>query len=277
MAQNDSVFLIDVDNIIRQKAGSKAKYIPQFVVSWLKKILHQQDVKDFLLNQGKDKVGIDFLDECVDYLGMDITLKGYDELPDNSEGKYYTFVSNHPIGGAEGVILGKFLCHKYDSKVKYLVNDVLMNLHGLAPLCVPINKTGSQARNTPKLVDEAFASDTNILMFPAGLCSRKINGVIKDLPWKKAFVTKSVSNKRDVIPIRVEGANSDKFYNIANISKKLNLKFNLAMIFLVDEMYKNVGNPMTITFGKPIPWQTFDRSKSSAQWAEWVQQKVYEL
>ncbi|MBQ8737393.1 MAG: glycerol acyltransferase [Bacteroidaceae bacterium] len=279
MSTEEQEILVDVEKIVKEKAGDKAKYIPGFVISWLKKTLHQDEVNRFLGGRAKGKLGIDFLDECVDYLEMDLEVKGLDELPSNDGGRYYTIVSNHPLGGEDGVALGKLLCHKYDSRIKYLVNDVLMNLRGLAPLCVPINKTGSQSRNFPKMVEMAFSSDNNVLMFPAGLCSRRQDdGSIKDLPWKKTFIVKSVEYQRDVIPVHFSGCNSDRFYNVARFCKKFNLKINLAMLFLVDEMYKNVGKKFTVTFGKPIPWQTFtDRSKTAAQWAQWVQEKVYEL
>lgn len=279
MDSEEKDFLVDIDKIVKEKAGSKAKYIPGFIISWLKRTLHQDEVNRFLGGRAKGKVGVDFLDECVDYLEMDLKVKGLDELPGNEDGRYFTIVSNHPLGGEDGVALGKLLCHKYDSKIKYLVNDVLMNLQGLAPLCVPINKTGNQSRNFPKMVDAAFQSDNNVLMFPAGLCSRRQDdGSIRDLAWKKTFITKTVEYQRDVIPVHFSGQNSDRFYNIARWCKKLNLKFNFAMLFLVDEMYKNVGNSFTVTFGKPIPWQTFtDKSKTPAEWAAWVQERVYEL
>jgi 1-acyl-sn-glycerol-3-phosphate acyltransferase len=268
---------IDIDQIFRAKAGKKAKYVPKFLISWLKRTLHQDEVNRFLLGRAAGKYGVDFLDECVKYLKLDVTVKGMEHLPDNADGRYFTFASNHPLGGADGLVMGKVLCHRYDSKVIYLVNDILMNMKGLAPLCVPVNKTGGQSRNTPKLVSDAFHSDNNILLFPAGLCSRKIKGVIKDLPWKKTFITKSVETHRDIIPVRFTGANSNRFYRIANWSKALRLKFNVAMIFLVDEMFKNMGKPMTVTFGEPIPWQAFDKSRSPQEWAQWVQDKVYEL
>ncbi|MBO5024696.1 MAG: glycerol acyltransferase [Bacteroidaceae bacterium] len=272
-------FLIDIDKILKDKAGSKAKYIPGFVISWLKKILHQDEVNSYLTGRAKGKVGMDFLDECVSYLEMDLHVRGLDALPGNEGNRYFTIVSNHPLGGEDGVALGSILCHKYNSKIKYLVNDILMNLHGLAPLCIPINKTGSQSRNFPKMVDAAFQSDNNVLMFPAGLCSRRgDDGQIRDLQWKKTFITKSIEYQRDIIPVHFSGQNSDRFYNIARWCKKLNLKFNLAMLFLVDEMYKNVGKSFTVTFGEPIPWQTFtDKSKTAAEWAEWVKEKVYNL
>ena len=173
--------------------------------------------------------------------------------------------------------LGAMIGRHYDSNFRYLVNDILMTLPGLAPLCIPINKTGNQSRSFPAMVEAGFQSEHHILMFPAGLCSRKINGQIHDLPWKKTFITKSVETHRDVVPIHFGGQNSNFFYHLANICKALHVKFNVAMLFLVDEMYKNVHKTFRVAIGKPIPWQTFDKSKTPMEWAKFVEDKVYEL
>lgn len=279
--------VLDVDKILAQKMGKKARWVPGFVTKWIKNLLHQDWLNQFLATDARGKYGIDFLDACVDFLQMTLTVQtkingvvreGLDALPDNSDGRYFTIVSNHPLGGQDGIALGDIVCHKFDSKMYYLVNDLLMTLDGLAPLCVPINKTGAQGRSFPKIVESAFQSEKNVVMFPAGLCSRRQDdGTIRDLAWKKTFITKSVETHRDVIPVHFSGHNSDRFYNIARWCKRLKLKFNLAMIYLPDEMHKNVGKHFTVTFGEPIPWQTFDKSKTPAQWAQWVQDKVYEL
>lgn len=271
---NDEIFLIDLDKIIKDKAKDKAKYVPGFLVSLLKRIIHQDEVNEFL-TQTKGKVGVPFLDECVEYLDMTLKIDGLENLP--KDGRLCTFVSNHPLGGADGVALGKILGHEYDGKIKYLVNDLLMNLHGLAPLCIPINKTGAQSKQFPLMVEAGFSSENHILMFPAGLCSRKIDGEIKDIEWKKTFISKSIETHRDVVPIHFSGRNSNFFYNLANICKKLGIKFNIAMLFLVDEMYKNRHKTFHVTIGKPIPWETFDKSKTPAQWAQYVQGIVYQL
>ena len=152
-----------------------------------------------------------------------------------------------------------------------------MNLQGLAPLCVPINKIGKQARSFPAIVESTFSSDCHVIMFPAGLCSRRQdNGTIRDLPWNKAFVTKSVQHQRDIVPIHFVGQNSNRFYNIARWCKRLHLP-NFAMALLPDEMYRSRGNHYTVRIGKPIPWQTFDSTKTPQQWGKWVQDKVYEI
>lgn len=267
---------IDIDNILRSKMGAKMKFVPRPLVSWLKHIIHQDEVNKYLW-ESRHLVGTDWLEECVRYLDMTLHVVGRENLPDKNDGRLYTFVSNHPLGGEDGVALGALIGRHYDSQFRYLVNDLLMNLPGLAPLCIPINKTGSQSRNFPAMVEAGFQSDNHMLMFPAGICSRRQkDGSIRDIAWKKTFITKSVQYQRDVVPIHFGGCNSNFFYRLANFSDK-HLPFNLAMLFLVDEMYKNVHKTFRVAIGKPIPWQTFDKSKTPAQWAQYVQDKVYEL
>ena len=276
MQAEKAPFQIDVDEILRSKAGEKAKRIPRFVVSWLKRRLHQDQVNDFLQKAG-DQEGVPWLKAVLDYLDTKVEVKGLENLPSDADGSRFTFVSNHPLGGQDGVALGYVLGTHYEGRIKYLVNDLLMFLPGLAPLCIPINKTGKQSRQFPAMVEAGFSSDKHILMFPAGLCSRRRHGVIRDLPWNKAFITKSVQHQRDVVPIYFSGRNSNKFYTIANVCKMFGLKFNLAMLYLVDELFKNQHKTFEVHIGRPIPWQTFDRSRTPAQWAAYVQDIVYKL
>ena len=173
----------------------------------------------------------------------------------------------------------------YDGKIKLMVNDFLMHLGGLAPLCIPVNakirkkgqEIGTQNRDLPRLTNEIFASDNQVLMFPAGLCSRKIEGRIQDLVWSKVFVAKSVEHHRDIVPVHFIGENSGRFYRVANLSSTLRLKFNIAMAFLPDELYRAQGKTFRIIFGKPIPWQSFDKSRSPKEWAQEVRSAVYNL
>ena len=270
---DDSIFLIDVERILKEKAGKKYKYIPSFVVSYLKRIVHEDELNVFL-RASKDKVGVEFLEACLEFLDTRVEVKGMENLPETGK---CTFVCNHPLGGQDGISLGYILGKKYEGNIRYIVNDLLMNLHGLAPLCIPVNKTGSQSRDFPRMVEAGFKSDNHLIMFPAGLCPRRQNGVIKDLEWKKTFIVKSVETQRNVVPLYFEGRNSDFFYNLANICKFLGIKINIAMLYLADEMLKNRHKKFTLTIGKPIPWQTFDKSKTPAQWAQYVKDIVYEL
>lgn len=272
----DADRVVDVESIVKDKAGDKYRYIPKFVVSWLKKILHETEVNRFL-SSTRDERGVKWLKSCVRYLDMHIKVIGLENLPPN-DGKLYTFVSNHPLGGGDGVALGALIGEHYDGQICYLLNDVLMNLPGLRDVGVPINKIKGQNRDFPRLVGETFGSSKQVLMFPAGICSRLIKGEVHDVPWTKTFISKSVETKRDVVPIHFSGHNSMRFYRLANFGKRLGLKFNIAMLFLVDEMYKNVGKDYEIRIGQPISWQTFqDKSRGFKEWARWVEDRVYSL
>ena len=256
--------------------GPKARYVPGVLTSWLKRIIHQDQVNKFIWDS-RNLTGVDWLEACVRYLKMDIEIVGKENLPSKDDGRLYTFVSNHPLGGQDGVALGAIIGRHYDGHFRYLVNDLLMNLPGLAPVCIGINKTGRNSRDFPRMVEAGFKSDNHMLMFPAGLNSRRQpDGSIHDIPWTKTFIKKSVECQRDIVPIHFSGTNSARFYRIAKFSDRF-LPFNLAMIFLVDEMYRNVGRHFTIHIGKPIPWQTFDRSRTAQQWAQWVEDAVYDL
>lgn len=267
---------IDIDLVLRSKLGNRMRYVPRGVVSWLRRLLHEDDVNQILWDT-RDVSGVPWLSACVREMDCAPVQYGTELLPPADDGRRYTFVSNHPLGGIDGIVLGSILGERYGGRVRYLVNDLLMNLPGLAPLCVPVNKTGKQGRRLPQMIDDAFRSENNILMFPAGLCSRKHGGVVRDLPWSKTFVTKSVANRRDIVPVYFHGHNTDRFYRIANVCAAVHSPVNVAMLLLVDEMFRQRGQHTEVHFGAPIPYTAFDSTRTPKQWAQWVQERVYEL
>ena len=264
--------ILDIEEVIKAKAGKKARRIPKFVIKWFKKFIHQDFINEYLK---EGYVGVEFCENCLKYLGVEIEVVGRENLP--KDGRKYTFASNHPLGAIDGVTLGAVIGREYDGNIKYLMNDILMNLKGMAPLGIPINKLGGQARNLPKLINEVYESDCQMLVFPAGLCSRKIDGKIQDLEWGKSFIKKSRDTGRDIVPIHFEGENSKRFYRIAKLQKIFGLKFNIAMMLLPDEMYRSTGKTYRITIGKPISVSTLDKSKTDYEWAQIIREKVYEL
>ena len=263
---------LDIEQVIKAKGGEKAKRIPKFVINWFKKFIHQDFINAYLK---EGYVGVEFCEHALEYLGVEIEVVGRENLP--KDGKKYTFVSNHPLGAIDGVTLGAVIGREYDGNIKYLMNDLLMNLKGMAPLGIPINKLGGQARNLPRLINEVYESDCQMLVFPAGLCSRKIDGKIQDIEWGKNFVKKSRDTGRDIVPIHFEGENSKRFYRVAKLQKILGLKFNIAMMLLPDEMYRSKGRKYKITIGKPIAVSSLDKSKSDNEWAQEIRKQVYEL
>ena len=268
---------IDVNALLRSKMGKKADYVPRFLVNWLIRIIHQDEV-NAILWQYRDKSGIEWVDDVLQHLKLKVEVKGIENLPKPDDEKRYTFCSNHPLGGPDGMLIAQLLGHQYNGNIRLLVNDLLMNLPGLAPLCVPVNTVAHKSnKSTSETINKAFNDGYNMFFFPAGLCSRKIDGKIQDLPWTKTFLAKSIQHQRDIVPMHISGRNSEKFYRIANICKLLHSPVNVAMLYLADELFRNTNKTFTITVGAPIPWQTFDKTRSTLEWARFVQNKVYEL
>ena len=237
MQDNDRVKPIYIEEIFKSKSPKIARLIPGFAYSLLKRLIHQDGINEFIARYG-DRKGLDFADGMMEFLKVTYDVKGLENLP-QADGRYI-FASNHPLGGPDGVILISFLGKHYPD-LKFPVNDLLLNLKNLNNIFLPVNKHGSMSREAAAAIEQAYASSCQIIMFPAGLCSRKMKGEIRDLAWQKSFVTKAVQYQRDIIPIFFSGKNSNFFYNLANFRKKLHLKFNVEMLWLPDETFKKIG------------------------------------
>ncbi len=265
--------LIDLDKVFMDKAPKLYAKTPTFVLNYIKRKIHLDELNEILTIYA-DKYGVDFMDSVVLYFDLRLNVKGLDNIPKDGR---YIFVSNHPLGGLDGICLSSIIGNKFNKQIKYLVNDVLYFIKNLRPIFLPINKYGAQAKEKAAQLNEAYASDNQIITFPAGLCSRKTNGRIYDLQWQKSFIQKATQTRRDVVPVYFGAKNSNFFYRFANLRKKLGLKFNIETFFLPDEMFKNKHQTFSITFGTPIPWETFDKTKSYQQWAEQVKDITYNL
>lgn len=269
----EGITQIDIKQVLRQKAPSAARKIPGFMVDYLIRTVHQDELNE-ILRRYHDKDGVAFMQELIGYFDLNLELVNEENIP--AEGRYI-FASNHPLGGLDGICLSAIIGGRFDGKIRYLVNDLLLYLSNLRSIFVPINKHGAQGKKNAELIEKAYASDNQIITFPAGLCSRKQNGKIQDTEWKKSFIQKAVEYRRDIVPVFFEGRNSNFFYRLANMRKALGIKMNYEMIYLPDEMFKSKHKTYSIHFGKPIPWQTFDSSRKPAEWAEWVKEIVYNL
>jgi 1-acyl-sn-glycerol-3-phosphate acyltransferase len=267
-----SIQKIDIKKIFYEKSPRIARLLPGFVYAYLKRILHQDFVNGFMERHG-DKLGIDFLKAGYQEFNVNMDIRGEENLPASGR---FLFVANHPLGGFDGSML-IYIMRKHYPKVIFLVNDILMNLSNLEELFVPINKHGIQSRESVKLLDDAYRSDIQIISFPAGLVSRKYKGKIQDLPWQKNFIIKAVQYKRDIIPVHVSGRNSKFFYRLASLRKFFGIKWNLEMLYLPDETYKQRNKTFTFTIGKSIRHEVFDHSNTPLEWAAKVRELVYRL
>lgn len=263
---------IDVRGVLRSKNPSLEKAIPSFVINYLKRIVHQDDINDLLRNHGHLR-DAGFIKAALETMQIKYNVFGRENIPTSGR---YIFASNHPLGGLDGLVFIDELSKHFDA-LKFPVNDILMNLENLSGIFLPVNKHGGQAKEAIRLLEETYASDCQIVYFPAGLCSRKKKGVIRDLKWQKSFISKAVQHKRDIVPCFLSGRNSAFFYNLANLRTGLGIKSNFEMLYLPHEMFSQKGKVISLVFGKPIPWDTFDNKKSPVEWADWVKTKSYEL
>jgi putative hemolysin len=262
---------IDVEGVLAKKNPKLARFLPPFIISYLKRIVHQDEV-NAMINKASDLYGLPFVDAILKEYRIRVEATGLDNIP--KEGRIIV-ASNHPLGGIDGVGLMQAV-GRVRKDVLFPVNDILLLLENLKPLFIPVNKHGSNAENL-HLFNDTFDGNSLICYFPYGLVSRRKKGKIEDLEWKKTFITKARSSKRDIIPTHIGGRSSNFFYNLSYIRKKLGIKANIEMLYLSDEFHKQKGSTMRITFGKPIPWQTFDKRFSDAQWAEMLRIHVYKL
>lgn len=269
---NKNIKLIDVENVLYSKNPSLRKIVPSFIVNYLKRIVHQDELNEFLKQSGHLK-DAELIYAGLQYFKIKYTISGSENIP--QEGRYI-FVSNHPLGGLDGLVF-IYELSKYFKDIKFPVNDILTNIENLNGIFLPVNKHGVQGKEAARLIEESYASDSQILYFPAGLCSRKKRGVIKDLTWHKSFITKSVAHKRDVVPAFFSGRNSNFFYNLSNFRNFFGIKANLEMLYLADEMFRQKGKEIYLVFGQKIPWETFDKTRTPLEWAEWVRKNVYNL
>jgi putative hemolysin len=224
------------------------------------------------LNKHKDKYGLEFFEVILNDFGVNIAVKGEENL---LKSERFVVVANHPLGGLDGIALMQAV-GRIRPDIVSPANDFLMHLPNLRSLFIPVNKHGSNATNIA-VFNETFASDKTIVYFPAGLCSRKTGGEILDLEWKKTFLSKARAYNRDILPVHISGRNSGFFYNLANFRKWLGLKANIEMLFLVDEMFKQKNKDIVITFGKPVELSTFTKKHSDQKWAELLRSHVYKL
>lgn len=270
---DDKIARIDLDQIIKDRLPGRK--IPTPVMKYLKKIVHQDDLNE-LFASAPGKKNIDFIDVCMDYFQISCDVVGMENLPPKGTHPLI-FASNHPLGALEAISIGYVLGHQYDGKIKFYANEFLTLLDPLKELFLPIQKYGAQGREGVQVVQDFFNSDNHLITFPAGATSRKYGNEIIDLEWHKNFIKKAVENKRDVVPLYFKARNSKFFYRLEKFREFTRSKVNFEMIYLVDEVFKQKGNTFTLYIGNPIPWQTFDKSKSQKEWAAWVKEIVYNL
>lgn len=270
--ENPKDLFIDIDKVFKKKNPALYRFIPSFIIRYLKKIVHQDEV-NYIISANSHLEGLPFVDAVLKHFRIETRIEGSENLP--SEGRFI-FVSNHPIGGIDGLIFMQQVGMFY-GPTKSVINDLLMNIVNLRSLFVGVNKHGATSREGIEEIDQVFSSEKQILIFPAGLASRRIKGLIRDLDWKKTFITRAIKYQRDVIPVHISGQLSNFFYTFANLRKALGIKANIEMLYLADETFRQKEQNFVLTFGKPVSYKEFDNTLTHYQWAQKLKEHVYQL
>jgi putative hemolysin len=272
MNENNKLLQIDIEKVISGKNPKLIKKIPHFIINWFKRFVHQNEIND-ILRRNNGIEGAEFAKRVLFDLNVNYKIHSNYSLDRN---KKYIFASNHPLGGLDGIILISYIGETFEN-IKFVVNDLLMHIKPFEPIFIPINKYGKMKHENAQLINDAFNSDSQILYFPAGLCSRLIDGKIQDTEWKKTFVSKAIEYKRDIVPIFFDGVNSKSFYRVEKIRQFLGIKFNTGTLCLPNEMFKQKNSTFDIYFGDPISYNQIDKGGSTKEWTEIIRKKCYTL
>lgn len=263
---------IEIRKLIASKNPKLLRWLPNFVLNYLERILHQDEINQFIIDHPDEKNEA-FCAAVIRYFNIQIEIEGLENIPKTGG---VTLAMNHPLGGMDAMALVTALKdHRTD--LKFIVNDLLLSLEGLKGMFVGVNKHGKSREGTHQKIDDLFASDQAVCIFPAGLVSRKSNGIVRDLEWKKTFVMLSMRNENPIIPIYIDGKLSNFFYRLSKFRRYLGIKANIEMLYLSDELFRQRNVKMKLRVGKPIYPNQLDDSKSYHEWAQWVREKVYEM
>lgn len=264
--------MIDIDKAFNDKNPKLYKILPGFFINWIKRIVHQEEINQFV-KESETGNAIQFGANAVTALGAKAESVGLENIPKTGG---VIIAANHPLGGADGLaFIGEV--GKVRSDLKFIVNDLLMQFKTLESVFVPVNKHGTNTKQNLQRIEQLYAEGYCILIFPAGLCSRKQEGKIIDLPWQKSFISQAIKHNLPIVPTFIDAYNSNFFYNLANIRKRLGIKANIEMFFLADEMFKQKGKTIKFTFGKPILPTTFNKTKNVYEWAQTLKKFIYKL
>ncbi|HCT29696.1 MAG TPA: glycerol acyltransferase [Bacteroidales bacterium] len=263
---------IDIESIIKNSSFKLLKRLPSFIIKLIIRIVKQEEINE-ILTRHSENIGVDFLEKMLKEFNLTLIIEGKENLPEN--GKCF-FVSNHPFGVIDGLVLTHTVSQKYGT-LKAIGNDSFNFIPHLRPLIAAVNSFGMSPKEYINALEKVFESDIPITHFPAGEVSRVYNFKVQDCKWQKSMITKSIANKRDIVPIHIYGRNSRLFYSIGVIRKIFFINLNLELMLLPSEMLKKRNATIRVRIGKPISYEKFNSSQNHWDWAQRVRKHVYDL
>lgn len=263
---------INVRAAFEAKNPSLARWLPAAFFGFLERLVHQDEINRFLEQSGHLR-DLAFAREVLCYFGVNVLAKGTEHLPKDGA---FVLVANHPLGGLDGLVIYDILGQHRD-KFASLSNDIMMQVKPLNGLFIPVNKHGSQSRDNLKILTTRIQEGFGIIVFPAGLVSRRQQGLVRDLEWKKSAVSLARKYNLKLIPVFIEGQLSERFYRTYTWRKRLGIRLNLEMLFLPDEMFRLRGRQVTLHVGQPVLPHEFDNGEDDLTWTQKIRDAVYRL
>jgi 1-acyl-sn-glycerol-3-phosphate acyltransferase len=263
---------IDIKELIRSKNPKLLRFLPGFVLRYLRKTLHEKELNAFIQAHGELE-GLEFCEAAVNYFHFKFDIKHIERIPKTGP---IIIAMNHPLGGVDAMaFIVALKNHRKD--LKFIVNDMLTNIENLNTYFVGINKHGKLGLSARERIKAAFQEDHALCIFPAGMVSRVHDGVIQDFEWKKTFITYGREFNRPIVPIHIGGQLSPFFYRLFKLRSFLGIKANVEMFYLADEMLKQKNKIITYTVGEPIMGKDINPEMDDFKAANWFKSIVYQL
>ncbi|MFC5682269.1 GNAT family N-acyltransferase [Flavobacterium sp. MAHUQ-51] len=226
-------------------------------------------------NRNKHLKEIDFLNGIVDDLQIkfEIPEEDYKRLP--KDGAYIT-ISNHPLGGIDGILLLKLMLEK-EPNFKIIANFLLHRIEPLKQYIMPVNpfENHKDKKSSVLGIKETLRhlSDGKPLgMFPAGeVSSYKDGQLIVDKPWEEGAIKVIRKAQVPVVPIYFHAKNSNLFYLLSKISG------TLRTAKLPSELFSQKNRVIKVRIGKPISVAEQNEYENIDAYSEFLRKKTYML
>ncbi|WP_067031528.1 GNAT family N-acyltransferase [Allomuricauda sp. CP2A] len=244
-------------------------------VGWLLMVATKITTINRFYNKNKELPGPEFLDAILEHYEIDFEVPEEDLKRLPKSGPYIT-ISNHPLGGIDGVLLLKLLL-KERPDFKIIANFLLHRIEPLRPYIMPVNpfENHKDAKSSIMGFKSAMAhlkEGHPLGIFPAGEVSTYRDGkLVVDRPWEEAALKLIRKAEVPVVPIYFHARNSRLFYRLS----KINDVFRTAK--LPSELTSQSRRPIKVRIGQPISVNTQNEEETLESFTELLRKKTYLL
>ncbi|MEZ4810201.1 MAG: lysophospholipid acyltransferase family protein [Allomuricauda sp.] len=244
-------------------------------VGWLLMVATKITSINRFYNRNKDLSGKDFLDAILEHYEIDFEIPEEDLKRLPKSGPFIT-ISNHPLGGIDGVLLLKLMLQER-SDFKIIANFLLHRIEPLKPFIMPVNPFENHKDAKSSLMGFKNAllhlrEGHSLGIFPAGEVSTyKDDKLVVDRPWEEAALKLIRKAEVPVVPIYFHARNSRLFYRLS----KINDVFRTAK--LPSELTSQSRRPIKVRIGQPISVEAQKEEQTLESFTELLRKKTYLL